>query len=68
MSSILRYIEKITIDEATKLINVATPSEVIAVAHNCINQLSRDDQLVAGGDLEASAFLIAGDFTIKAKS
>lgn len=49
-----------TIDQAMKKINEASPFKVLEVADQCIDQLSAEDQFLAGGDLEESAIIIAG--------
>jgi len=57
---------KITIDEAVEEINAAPLGTAHARALKCIKLLSREDRLMAAGDLESMAMLIdssSGDQT-----
>ncbi len=47
-----------TLDQAIEEIIATKPGDAVSVALKCIEQLSQDDQLLAGGDLLSMAILI----------
>ncbi len=48
----------VTLDQAIEEIIATKPGDAVSVALKCIEQLSQDDQLLAGGDLLSMAILI----------